>query len=502
MTFRRTHNPFSQKPACGLRSHLVALSATALVGGTSLSPLACGSKSGTVDAVTETGNPPFLDDAKLEVHASEGKLVVTASAGSVPGNANVRVTNETSGDSSRTTADADGAFEVELSGEPGDELSLEVSSDAKSQTFDVQAANAASPEPGDAASQCDELADAAQSRLDEALEAADTSCQRDADCVIAPGAPICGARCSAVAVSVAAQANLEAVQSAIEAEECQALEAAACFGELGCEPIDLFPNGVGCIDGQCGAKAFEPDPPGASAPDEPTQPVNPGGSLAIIVPPDEDGRLPGDLWIGCQYGPEFQAADLDEIVPLSEGDPGGVTEAIEPFLSSGEGQFWPQDDWMILRQTADEILLVHSDDTELAFMNVSQEDGEWTFSGSQTSNGPCPLYYLVPEGLNTVDWRLAPGEPSNANATTLDVVVSERECVSGQAIGDRLLGPQVVMTEGALRIAFAAEPPPGDAFDCPSNPETRVTVELPEPIGDREVIEGLAIGVDLEDFLP
>jgi hypothetical protein len=224
--------------------------------------------------------------------------------------------------------------------------------------------------------------------------------------------------------------------------------------------------------------------------------------LNIIVLPDEEGGLPAELWIGCENGPEFQVADLDEVVFLSEGDPGGVAEAIEPFLSSGEGQFWPQDDWMILRETADEILLVYSDGTELAFMSVSREEGEWVWSGSQTSADPCPLHYLVPDGLNTVDWRLAPGEPSDATATTLDVVVSERECVSGQAVGDRLLGPQVVMTEDALRMAFAAEPPPGDAFDCPSNPEALVTVELPEPLGERAVIEGLAIGIELVDFLP
>jgi hypothetical protein len=155
---------------------------------------------------------------------------------------------------------------------------------------------------------------------------------------------------------------------------------------------------------------------------------------------------------------------------------------------------------MILRETADEILLVYSDETELAFMNVSREEGEWVWSGSQTGSGPCPLHYLVPDGLNTVDWHLA--EPSDADATTLDVVVSERECVGGQAVGDRLLGPQVVMTDDALRIAFAAEPPPGDAFDCPSNPEAEVTVDLPEPLGDRDIIEGLAIGIDLVDFLP
>jgi hypothetical protein len=100
-----------------------------------------------------------------------------------------------------------------------------------------------------------------------------------------------------------------------------------------------------------------------------------------------------------------------------------------------------------------------------------------------------------------VDWPLDPETLRDDSATTLEVLVTERECASGQALGDRLRGPQVVLTADVVRLAFAAEPPPGDEFTCPSNPEARVTVELPEPLGGREIIEDLAIGINLEDYL-
>lgn len=226
-----------------------------------------------------------------------------------------------------------------------------------------------------------------------------------------------------------------------------------------------------------------------------------GGDLDIIVPPDEDGSLPADLWVGCRNGPEFQVSDLEQIVPLAEGDPGGVAEAVEAFLSDGEGQFWPQEDWLILRETDNEMLLVHDDAGNLSFMNVTRVDGQWKWSGSQ-SGGPCPLYYLVPDGLNAVDWRLDPTAPPDPGATTLAVLVTERECVSGMELGDRLLGPQLAMTQDVVRFAFAAEPPEGSGFTCPGNPEIAVTVELPEALGDREIIEGLEIGIELGDYLP
>jgi hypothetical protein len=209
MTSPTTHPPCSPVAHRVHRTRRAAiLTAMALAGGAGVSLLACGSKTGSVDAVTETGNPPFLDKTQLEVRAVDGKVVVAGRAGSVPGGAAVQLTNETSGDNSRTTADDEGAFEVEVSGDPGDELSLEVESGADSRSFDLSSANGA---PGDASerAQCDSLYDAAQSRFNEALEAADTSCQQDADCVIATGGPVCVETCSAVAVSVTGQSTLE-----------------------------------------------------------------------------------------------------------------------------------------------------------------------------------------------------------------------------------------------------------------------------------------------------
>lgn len=226
------------------------------------------------------------------------------------------------------------------------------------------------------------------------------------------------------------------------------------------------------------------------------------GNLGIVVPPDAEGQLPPGLTIGCWNGPRFEIADLSIIEPLDSADPGGVAEAIAPFLSSAEGAFWPQSGWLVLHHTDQDVLLVHEVADGLAFMTTEFVDGMWQWSGS-SSGGPCPLYYQVPEQLDAVDWRLDPnGSPLAADAVEIDVLMTERACVSGQPIGDRLLEPEVVMTSDQVRIALAAEPPPGEFFECPGNPETAFEVALPEPLGDREIIEGLAIGIELEDYLP
>jgi hypothetical protein len=227
------------------------------------------------------------------------------------------------------------------------------------------------------------------------------------------------------------------------------------------------------------------------------------GELDVIVVPDEKGEYPPDLIVACPSGPSFPISALDDIADISaDDDPDGMLAAIEPFLDSEEGSFWPQQGWQLLHQSPREAILVTPSEGNLAYMHLDREGDEWVWSGSSINGNPCELQYGVPASLNTVEWRLDPSAPvPGPDATDLHVLLIERECVSGQEIGDRLVGPQVVITDTEVRMVFAAEPPPGDAFDCQGNPETPYTVELPEPLGDREIIEGMAIGISLEDYL-
>lgn len=226
------------------------------------------------------------------------------------------------------------------------------------------------------------------------------------------------------------------------------------------------------------------------------------GDLDVIVPPNDNGEYPEGLMVTCGSG-AFPVGALEGITPLSEADPGGVAAAIGPFLSSEEGLFWPQEGWHVLHETDSQILLVARDGENLSFMTVTRDGSSWTWSGASSSGDRCDLEFVVPEDLNGVDWRLDPSGPQlSAETTTVPVIVNERECTGGQEIGDRLLGPQVVMTETRVLVAFAAERPEGDAFTCPSNPDMSYVVELPEPLGDRELVEGLKIGLVLEDYVP
>jgi len=209
--------------------------------------------------------------------------------------------------------------------------------------------------------------------------------------------------------------------------------------------------------------------------------------------------------LGCgASGPMFPASALDSTIPLEDARYAFVTEAMASFLDSGEGAFWPQSGWRILHETDSDILVVHiggiQGDRAVSFMTVSLRDGEWRWDGSQVG-GPCELTTSPPAGLNRVDWRLDPQFDVDGSFIELPLLVSELECASGQEMGDRLLAPEVIETDQAVFIAFAAMPDDADAHTCQGNPETPVVVQLAAPLGDRELKDGLKLAGFLSDYI-
>lgn len=272
-----------------------------------------------------------------------------------------------------------------------------------------------------------------------------------------------------------------------------AIVAGACFAPGTAEPTPE-PTTSAPSSSSAGSTTTATLPPTAST-------VRAGTDLGLIVLPDDDGAYPADLLVSCG-GETFPFGALDAIAPVPADDPGSLLAAIEPFLASEEGQFWPQDGWHTLHEGSSEATLVARTPGGLAFMSLSRSGTSWAWSGSSVGEG-CDLAVATPGDVNDVDWRLDPAAPvPGPESTELRLLLTERQCVSGGAIGDRLLGPEVVMTEEAVYVAFAAKPPPGDYHTCPGNPDLALVVTLPQPLGSRALIEGTSLGASLEDLIP
>jgi len=68
--------------------------------------------------------------------------------------------------------------------------------------------------------------------------------------------------------------------------------------------------------------------------------------------------------------------------------------------------------------------------------------------------------------------------------------VTERECTGGQSSTDRVIGPEIEVSPEAIVVTFRVRQLPSLGATCPSNPSTPVSVQLPEPLGDRVLLDG------------
>jgi hypothetical protein len=125
---------------------------------------------------------------------------------------------------------------------------------------------------------------------------------------------------------------------------------------------------------------------------------------------------------------------------------------------------------------------------DLGMKIVSVENGPagWKVSGW----GDCQPRIALAEGLGEAEWAFDPAQPKPGAATQVfDAMVTEMNCNGGQPADGRIVGPQVVRSDDTVLVIFAVRPRPG-AQTCPSNPSTRIRVDLGEPLGDRTLMDG------------
>jgi hypothetical protein len=240
-----------------------------------------------------------------------------------------------------------------------------------------------------------------------------------------------------------------------------------------------------CVDG-------EPLPPDRRV-------FEPGDPLDVIVVPDPNGTIPSDTVVSCAE-PVFPVSALDTAVPVAEYGDHQLIAELDAWLNGPEGRYWPQAGWYVLTESDEQLTLISADPGGAAFMTFEATRVGWSWAGA-SGYGKCRLRVKLPDELGEVRWKLDPAfDPPNPESTEIHVRVTERACVGGGAMGDRLLGPQVIETDSEVLIAFAAIALPG-AHTCPGNPSTPLTVTLPTPLGERRIHDGLVVPIDISQRL-
>jgi hypothetical protein len=163
--------------------------------------------------------------------------------------------------------------------------------------------------------------------------------------------------------------------------------------------------------------------------------------------------------------------------------------ALRDHLASGmETDFLPDAGWIEAVRTESRVLFIALEGDGLARVDMQLEGGRWRATGW----GGCRLRPEIPLGTNIATFRVAPGETLTAETTELDVLVTEVECNSGEDARGRVREPAIIRSADSVTVVFTVVARPG-GHDCPSNPETPFRLVLPEPLGDRMLLDGSSI---------
>ncbi len=102
--------------------------------------------------------------------------------------------------------------------------------------------------------------------------------------------------------------------------------------------------------------------------------------------------------------------------------------------------------------------------------------------------GTCNLEPVLPPGLAWAEIA-ARADALDPEATAVAVMVSERECTSGRSPAPFLNEPVVIERDDSVTVYWTSDSAKGDQT-CQGNPSVRRLLQLEEPLGQRELLDG------------
>jgi hypothetical protein len=145
------------------------------------------------------------------------------------------------------------------------------------------------------------------------------------------------------------------------------------------------------------------------------------------------------------------------------------------------------DGWRLIARTGKEALFGFGMPPELVMVAVQKDARRGTWSRRDKTAGR-PLR-VTRDGIRASSWRLDPTHELSADDTVLRILVTEQTYAGGKRADGRVLDPDLYEDEHELVLTMFVTPLEGFLMRSP-NPETPVRVALPQPVGNRELIDG------------
>ncbi|HUQ78059.1 MAG TPA: hypothetical protein VM427_04205 [Patescibacteria group bacterium] len=103
-----------------------------------------------------------------------------------------------------------------------------------------------------------------------------------------------------------------------------------------------------------------------------------------------------------------------------------------------------------------------------------------------------PPAAAIESRIGPASWWLDPAKAKpTAGSTEIHAQVLELSCASGHSSEGRIEGPKIEFAADTVLVTFRVRHRPGGQ-DCPGHPPAPFTFKLPEPLGDRRLLDGSA----------
>jgi hypothetical protein len=167
---------------------------------------------------------------------------------------------------------------------------------------------------------------------------------------------------------------------------------------------------------------------------------------------------------------------------------GSVYAALRRHIREEErlGPDFPNRNFRLLARTKRRAVFAAGHPPRMGYVLIVRERSGWDVE----TFGDCLRLRAVGASGSAATWRLDPAAPApTPESTEIPILVHERECASGEPATGRIADPQVRADANRIVVPVFVRPVEGGA-ECPGNPDTPYVLRLPEPLGDRALLDG------------
>lgn len=93
---------------------------------------------------------------------------------------------------------------------------------------------------------------------------------------------------------------------------------------------------------------------------------------------------------------------------------------------------------------------------------------------------------------DTAIWEIEDASPPTSESTAFTASVTRLGCASGET--GEVQEPDVAIEAERVVVTFTVEALSGGDYDCPGNDWVPFQVDIGEPLGDREIVDGACLG--------